>query len=151
MKSFLFVFYSADLGHLIAYVTYIDGIVVSTATCVAVLVVGVLPCLREPKIQILWKERVLLLSSGWDSPGVSLRSSRCSPCEETRWPHIEGSPFSRPVSVDSGRLWWRSESTDTSSTELRRCTVTFGLITPRIKSNSRISITDGVTLIFSRI
>ena len=37
-----------------------------------------------------------------------LHSSRCSLCEETRWPHNEVHPALHLVSVDSGALWWLS-------------------------------------------
>lgn len=67
IEMFLFVFQSGSLGrlqHLIAYVTDIDRVVVSTASCVAVLVMGVLPSLRKQNTQLSWSERVMFLSSG---------------------------------------------------------------------------------------
>lgn len=42
------------LQHLISYVTYINGIVVSAASCVAVLVMRILPGLQGHKMHVSW-------------------------------------------------------------------------------------------------
>ena len=44
------------------------------------------------------------------SPGAALRSSKCSLCEGTRWPHISVSPSWRLV-------WWDSEAPSLRSTD----------------------------------